>query len=315
MLRITAAHADEWNTWGAPELAGAGVTKLLAACERVGRDPATMRKCAQALVIVTDDSEVVERARAGGMAARTLAGSIDQIVDQVAGYVDRGFDEFIVPDWASPTISTPATVCSSTSSPPSPPPTADRQPRLRRDFRGPGHGNPDANGIWPNRLLASVATSLSETVRGSRSPRRRAGSSCARRSSSDARFTALTPPIALRQLLLPGLAEPGDAVERARRHALAAPFAVERVGEAVRLVTDPLQHEQRLAAARDLDRLGPAGMYTSSNRFARPATGISSVSPSSSITRLATRELTLAAVDEQQLRRVGELARLARRAR
>ena len=43
---FTAAHADEWNTWGAPELAGAGVTKLLAACERVGRDPATMRKCA-----------------------------------------------------------------------------------------------------------------------------------------------------------------------------------------------------------------------------------------------------------------------------
>ena len=24
MLRITATHADEWNTWGAPELAGAG---------------------------------------------------------------------------------------------------------------------------------------------------------------------------------------------------------------------------------------------------------------------------------------------------
>ena len=102
MLRITAAHADEWNTWGAPELAGAGVTKLLAACERVGRDPATMRKCAQALVIVTDDSDVVERSRAGGMAARTLAGSIDSIVDQVAGYIDRGFDEFIVPDWAFP---------------------------------------------------------------------------------------------------------------------------------------------------------------------------------------------------------------------
>ena len=61
-----------------------------------------MRKCAQALVIVTDDSEVVERARAGGMAARTLAGSIDSIVDQVAGYIDRGFDEFIVPDWAFP---------------------------------------------------------------------------------------------------------------------------------------------------------------------------------------------------------------------
>ena len=102
MLRITATHADEWNTWGAPELAGANMTKLRAACERVERDPATLRTCAQAIVIVSDDPTVIENSRAGDMAARTIVGSIDQIVDEVGGYVDHGFDEFIVPDCSSP---------------------------------------------------------------------------------------------------------------------------------------------------------------------------------------------------------------------
>ncbi len=100
MMRITATHADEWNTWGAPELAGAGVAKFRAACERVGRDPASMRTCAQALVVVTDDADTVAKVRAGGMAERTIVGSIDQIVEEVGGYVDLGFDEFIIPDWA-----------------------------------------------------------------------------------------------------------------------------------------------------------------------------------------------------------------------
>ena len=99
MLRITATHADEWNTWGAPELAGASMAKLRAACARVERDPATMHTSAQALVIVTDDQTTIDKVRAGGMAERTIVGSIAQIVDEVGGYVEHGFDEFIVPDF------------------------------------------------------------------------------------------------------------------------------------------------------------------------------------------------------------------------
>ena len=94
-----------------------------------------------------------------------------------------------------------------------------------------------------------------------------------------------------------------------RGHALAAQLAVVRDGEAVRLVADPLQQVQRLAVAGDRGRgsLRP-GTYTSSKRLASDATGISSSSPSSSSTRTADAELALAAVDQQQLRRVGELA-------
>jgi probable F420-dependent oxidoreductase len=102
MLRITAAHADEWNTWGAPELAGANMAKMRAACDRVERDPATMRTCAQALVIVTDDQETVDKVRAGGMAERTVVGSIDRVVDEIGAYAELGFDEFIVPDFTFP---------------------------------------------------------------------------------------------------------------------------------------------------------------------------------------------------------------------
>ncbi|MET0911535.1 MAG: LLM class flavin-dependent oxidoreductase [Ilumatobacteraceae bacterium] len=99
MLRITATHADEWNTWGAPPLAGEGLAKLLTACERVERDPATIRKSAQGLVIVTDSTASADKVRAGDWGARALAGTIDQIVEQVAGYVELGFDELIVPDF------------------------------------------------------------------------------------------------------------------------------------------------------------------------------------------------------------------------
>jgi probable F420-dependent oxidoreductase len=99
MLRITATHADEWNTWGAPALAGAGVAKLLQACERVGRDPETLRKSTQALVIVTADSKTADKVRAGQWGPRSLAGTIDQIVEQVAEYVALGLDEFIIPDF------------------------------------------------------------------------------------------------------------------------------------------------------------------------------------------------------------------------
>ncbi len=74
-----------------------------------------------------------------------------------------------------------------------------------------------------------------------------------------------------------GLAEPGDAVEGARRHPLAAPLAVERVGEAVGLVADALQHEQRLAPPRDLDRLAtgrartpPRSAWPGRRRGSRP---------------------------------------------
>ena len=99
MLRITARNADEWNTWGGPDLAGAGLDKLRVACEQVERDPDTMRKSAQALVFLTDNADFAATVRGGDMAPRSVVGSANELVDQFGRYAELGFDEFIVPDF------------------------------------------------------------------------------------------------------------------------------------------------------------------------------------------------------------------------
>jgi probable F420-dependent oxidoreductase len=91
MLRITARHADEWNTWGTPEQAAARRAALLEACEKAGRDPTTMRTSINALVDLDGSAPPPGRA--------AIFGSAQQLVDQVGQYAELGFDEFILPDW------------------------------------------------------------------------------------------------------------------------------------------------------------------------------------------------------------------------
>ncbi len=99
MLRITARHADEWNTWGTPEIAGGRRREFLAACEAVDRDPGSMRTSVQALLAITDSDAEAERARSGPMGERTIAGTAQQLVDLIGAYRTMGFDEFIVPNF------------------------------------------------------------------------------------------------------------------------------------------------------------------------------------------------------------------------
>jgi probable F420-dependent oxidoreductase len=99
MLRITARHADEWNTWGAPDMAGAALTKLHTACEQVERDPSTIWKSTQALVFMTDNDEFAANVKAGDMGERSIIGSNAQLVDEIGQYAELGFDELIVPDF------------------------------------------------------------------------------------------------------------------------------------------------------------------------------------------------------------------------
>lgn len=93
MLRLTARHADEWNTWGDPAGAAAARAGLLEACDKVGRDPATMRCSVNALVALDAEAPA---GRAG------IGGSAQQLVDTMGAYADAGFDEFILPDGTLP---------------------------------------------------------------------------------------------------------------------------------------------------------------------------------------------------------------------
>lgn len=99
MLNITARFAQEWNTWGAPDLAAERRAVFVDACETAGTDPSAMHTSVQALVFMEDDSTKAAAALAGPMGDRTIAGSNDHIVEQLGRYRDQGFGEVIVPDF------------------------------------------------------------------------------------------------------------------------------------------------------------------------------------------------------------------------
>jgi len=98
MLGIVARHADEWNMWSDPPLFAERSKVLDQRCEKIDRDPSTIKRSTQAVFSVTDDPErartFVER-----VAPRpAVAGSPEQIAETVAAWRDVGVDEVIVPD-------------------------------------------------------------------------------------------------------------------------------------------------------------------------------------------------------------------------
>ncbi len=96
-MRLAAQYADEWNTWGRPEVLKAKGEVLERHCEAVGRDPSLIKRSAQALVTLSDDPAVLERARASRR--QSIAGSVEEIREQIGLYAEAGIEEFIVPDF------------------------------------------------------------------------------------------------------------------------------------------------------------------------------------------------------------------------
>jgi alkanesulfonate monooxygenase SsuD/methylene tetrahydromethanopterin reductase-like flavin-dependent oxidoreductase (luciferase family) len=74
MARLTAQWADEWNTWGDPGEVERRLNVFTEACTRVGRDPATLHKSAQAMIVLTDDAARAEQMRAALPADRPIVG-------------------------------------------------------------------------------------------------------------------------------------------------------------------------------------------------------------------------------------------------
>ena len=104
MLRLAARYSSHWNQWSAPGGFKTAARVLDAACEREGRDPATIWRSTQALTMVTNSAE--DRGRAEAMAEHLpfpmIYGTAAQIADQVAHWRDEGVDEVIFPDYLMP---------------------------------------------------------------------------------------------------------------------------------------------------------------------------------------------------------------------
>ncbi|MFZ6005339.1 MAG: TIGR03560 family F420-dependent LLM class oxidoreductase [Actinomycetota bacterium] len=99
MLGVVARHADEWNMWGLADAVAERAAVLDRRCEAIGRDPESVKRSAQALVMLTEDRSAADAAidRTGGRAM--IAGSPDDFVDAVAEWQSIGLDEVIVPDF------------------------------------------------------------------------------------------------------------------------------------------------------------------------------------------------------------------------
>lgn len=105
MLRVVAKHADQWNTFGSPEVFRHKIEVLKEHCSEVGRRFDDIEVSWAGACMVTDSREekdaLLERfASAFGLtpeqyAKGALVGSAAEVRDQVAKYIDAGVTHFI----------------------------------------------------------------------------------------------------------------------------------------------------------------------------------------------------------------------------
>jgi alkanesulfonate monooxygenase SsuD/methylene tetrahydromethanopterin reductase-like flavin-dependent oxidoreductase (luciferase family) len=99
MLGVVAHYADEWNMWASPDRLRERGAVLDARCESIGRDPATIHRSVQALVHLTDDADAAAAFVRSVEPRPAVAGSPQQFAEYVAGCLEEGADEVIVPDF------------------------------------------------------------------------------------------------------------------------------------------------------------------------------------------------------------------------
>jgi F420-dependent oxidoreductase-like protein len=96
-LRIAARWADEWNTWGRPEVLAAKGAVLERHCEALGRDPGEIARSAQVLVDLDGSVDAAEMPYR--RAYPTVTGNAAEIQEVLAAYEAANVGEFILPDW------------------------------------------------------------------------------------------------------------------------------------------------------------------------------------------------------------------------
>jgi probable F420-dependent oxidoreductase len=120
LLRLAARHADGWNAvwrWS-PEAFGDRAAAAGAACEGVGRDPASFRFTVGLYTLIGEDESgarsAFERGRAAmpgnaivsetydSWRADTLSGTPEQILERIQAFEAIGVEEIIVAPWVLP---------------------------------------------------------------------------------------------------------------------------------------------------------------------------------------------------------------------
>jgi F420-dependent oxidoreductase-like protein len=97
-LGIVARYADEWNCWGLPELIAHKSEVLERHCLEIGRDPATIKRSAQALILMSEDDEQLRRWRSESSPMPRVIGRPAEIAETMERYRAIGLDEFVVSD-------------------------------------------------------------------------------------------------------------------------------------------------------------------------------------------------------------------------
>jgi len=97
MPPIVARWADEWNSWGTPELFAEKVAHIDRACEEGGRDPRSLQRSTQALVFLGPDG--AKQAEELAAIRPAIGGTPAQLLEVVEAYRAAGVDELIFPDF------------------------------------------------------------------------------------------------------------------------------------------------------------------------------------------------------------------------
>ena len=97
-MRIAAQYADEWNVWGTPSILASKGPILEAHAEKLGRDVNEIHRSAQALVVHSDNPDVIEKALKNSE-RQTIAGNSDQLCAIIQEYINVGVSEFILPNF------------------------------------------------------------------------------------------------------------------------------------------------------------------------------------------------------------------------
>ncbi|MGH2929287.1 MAG: TIGR03560 family F420-dependent LLM class oxidoreductase, partial [Solirubrobacteraceae bacterium] len=91
-LRIAARWADQWNTWGLPEVLAAKSAVLDRHCESIGRDPAGIVRSAQVLMDLSGAPKAYDMPYR--RAYPTAAGDATELQDVLRAYEEAGVEEF-----------------------------------------------------------------------------------------------------------------------------------------------------------------------------------------------------------------------------